>query len=224
MTHLLAGQSSTITGVYTGQFVMSGFLNLKISQWKRIGITRSVALVPTLLVSLLYRRAILALTLLSPFPFPSCMQAIPGPMRQAGCCPPGHIHHASRMLFLRKPSESCCPWVWSLLRDHSRLGAKVFLRFRFLLHAASAGSSVNAFREFVSSSSAVRQKLHTELSCMRRTPGGTELDVLNEWLNVLQSVQIPFALLPVRTPPFHQTACMHALLAFCSLHAGLFGA
>ncbi len=33
---------------------------------------------------------------------------------------------------------------------------------------------------------------------MRRTPGGTELDVLNEWLNVLQSVQIPFALLPVR--------------------------
>lgn len=83
-----AGQSSTITGVYTGQFVMSGFLDLKISQWRRIGITRSVALVPTLLVSLLYR-----------------------------------------------------------------------------------------------------------------TPGGTELDILNEWLNVLQSVQIPFALLPVRMCP-----------------------
>ena len=41
--------------MYTGQFVMSGFLNLKISQWKRISITRSVALVPTLLVSVLYR-------------------------------------------------------------------------------------------------------------------------------------------------------------------------
>ncbi|EIE23174.1 Nramp-domain-containing protein [Coccomyxa subellipsoidea C-169] len=81
---LAAGQSSTITGVYTGQFVMSGFLNLRISQWKRISITRSVALVPTLLVSLLYRQ-----------------------------------------------------------------------------------------------------------------PGGTELDILNEWLNVLQSVQIPFALLPL---------------------------
>ena len=52
---LRAGQSSTITGVYTGQFVMGGFLNLKISQWKRICITRSVAIVPTLLVSLLYR-------------------------------------------------------------------------------------------------------------------------------------------------------------------------
>ena len=35
---------------------------------------------------------------------------------------------------------------------------------------------------------------------VRRQPGGTELDVLNEWLNVLQSVQIPFALLPVRLP------------------------
>ncbi|CAL8465341.1 g4876 [Coccomyxa elongata] len=81
---LAAGQSSTITGVYTGQFVMSGFLDLRISQWKRISITRSVALVPTLLVSLLYRQ-----------------------------------------------------------------------------------------------------------------PGGTELDILNEWLNVLQSVQIPFALLPL---------------------------
>ena len=75
--------------MYTGQFVMSGFLDLRISQWKRISITRSVALVPTLLVSLLYRQ-----------------------------------------------------------------------------------------------------------------PGGTELDILNEWLNVLQSVQIPFALLPVLLPSF----------------------
>ncbi|CAK0786787.1 hypothetical protein CVIRNUC_010001 [Coccomyxa viridis] len=81
---LAAGQSSTITGVYTGQFVMSGFLDMQISQWQRISITRSVALVPTLLVSLLYRQ-----------------------------------------------------------------------------------------------------------------PGGTELDTLNEWLNVLQSMQIPFALLPL---------------------------
>ncbi len=39
---------------------------------------------------------------------------------------------------------------------------------------------------------------------MCRQPGGTELDVLNEWLNVLQSVQIPFALLPVRLPEISQ--------------------
>ena len=98
---VLAGQSSTITGVYTGQFVMSGFLDMQISQWQRIGITRSVALVPTLLVSLLYRQ-----------------------------------------------------------------------------------------------------------------PGGTELDTLNEWLNVLQSMQIPFALLPVsllKLTAYH-SACLGSSL------------
>ena len=84
--------------MYTGQFVMSGFLDMQISQWQRISITRSVALVPTLLVSLLYRQ-----------------------------------------------------------------------------------------------------------------PGGTELDTLNEWLNVLQSMQIPFALLPV-----HLHLCKSSLCPTCA--------
>eukprot|EP01025_Chloroclados_australasicus_P039390 TRINITY_DN4074_c0_g1_i1.p1 TRINITY_DN4074_c0_g1~~TRINITY_DN4074_c0_g1_i1.p1 ORF type:complete len:657 (-),score=91.20 TRINITY_DN4074_c0_g1_i1:420-2138(-) len=48
-----AGQSSTMTGTYTGQFVMSGFLNLHVSPFKRALITRSVAMVPTLLVAVL---------------------------------------------------------------------------------------------------------------------------------------------------------------------------
>ena len=37
-----AGQSSTMTGTYTGQFVMSGFLNLHLRQWQRISVTRAV--------------------------------------------------------------------------------------------------------------------------------------------------------------------------------------
>ena len=37
-----AGQSSTMTGTYTGQFVMSGFINLHLRQWQRITITRAV--------------------------------------------------------------------------------------------------------------------------------------------------------------------------------------
>lgn len=49
---LAAGQSSTMTGTYAGQFVMSGFLNLKINAFKRSLITRAVALVPTLFVAL----------------------------------------------------------------------------------------------------------------------------------------------------------------------------
>ncbi|GFH18986.1 uncharacterized protein HaLaN_15871 [Haematococcus lacustris] len=50
---LAAGQSSTMTGTYTGQFVMSGWLDWKVSAWQRIIVTRSVALVPTMAVALM---------------------------------------------------------------------------------------------------------------------------------------------------------------------------
>eukprot|EP00892_Ulva_mutabilis_P003688 jgi/Ulvmu1/1691/UM116_0002.1 len=49
-----AGQSSTMTGTYTGQFVMSGFMEMHVSAWLRACITRSVALVPTLAVAIAY--------------------------------------------------------------------------------------------------------------------------------------------------------------------------
>lgn len=49
-----AGQSSTMTGTYTGQFVMSGFMELHVSPFVRALITRSVALVPTLAFALAY--------------------------------------------------------------------------------------------------------------------------------------------------------------------------
>jgi natural resistance-associated macrophage protein 2 len=49
-----AGQSSTMTGTYTGQFVMSGFMELHVSPMMRALITRSVALVPTLAVAVAY--------------------------------------------------------------------------------------------------------------------------------------------------------------------------
>uniref|UniRef100_A0A5F8GN03 Solute carrier family 11 member 2 n=1 Tax=Monodelphis domestica TaxID=13616 RepID=A0A5F8GN03_MONDO len=48
---LAAGQSSTMTGTYSGQFVMEGFLNLKWSRFARVILTRSIAIVPTLLIS-----------------------------------------------------------------------------------------------------------------------------------------------------------------------------
>ncbi|XP_053413983.1 natural resistance-associated macrophage protein 2 isoform X2 [Nycticebus coucang] len=48
---LAAGQSSTMTGTYSGQFVMEGFLNLKWSRFARVILTRSIAIVPTLLVA-----------------------------------------------------------------------------------------------------------------------------------------------------------------------------
>ncbi|CAI5739149.1 unnamed protein product [Hyaloperonospora brassicae] len=50
---LAAGQSSTMTGTYAGQFVMEGFLQLQLSPWKRVALTRCVSLVPALTVAIL---------------------------------------------------------------------------------------------------------------------------------------------------------------------------
>ncbi|KAI5712878.1 hypothetical protein M8J76_001966 [Diaphorina citri] len=48
---LAAGQSSTMTGCYAGQFAMEGFLNLQWSRWKRVLFTRAVAILPTFFVA-----------------------------------------------------------------------------------------------------------------------------------------------------------------------------
>ncbi|RLN62266.1 hypothetical protein BBP00_00004866 [Phytophthora kernoviae] len=48
-----SGQASTMTGTYAGQFVMEGFLDLRIAAWKRVAITRVMALGPALVVALL---------------------------------------------------------------------------------------------------------------------------------------------------------------------------
>lgn len=50
---LASGQSSTITGTYAGQFVMEGFLELRINPVLRAFLTRSAAIVPSLLVILI---------------------------------------------------------------------------------------------------------------------------------------------------------------------------
>lgn len=49
---LAAGQTSTVTGTYAGQFVMEGMLELHLPNWQRVAFTRSVSLVPALCVAL----------------------------------------------------------------------------------------------------------------------------------------------------------------------------
>ncbi|HTJ31022.1 MAG TPA: Nramp family divalent metal transporter [Acidobacteriaceae bacterium] len=51
---LASGQNSTLTGTLAGQIVMEGFLNLHMPQWARRLLTRLVAIVPTVIVVLLY--------------------------------------------------------------------------------------------------------------------------------------------------------------------------
>uniref|UniRef100_A0A8C5X6S6 Natural resistance-associated macrophage protein 1 n=1 Tax=Malurus cyaneus samueli TaxID=2593467 RepID=A0A8C5X6S6_9PASS len=48
---LAAGQSSTMTGTYAGQFVMEGFLQLRWSRFARVVFTRSFAILPTVFVA-----------------------------------------------------------------------------------------------------------------------------------------------------------------------------
>ena len=51
---LASGQNSTLTGTLAGQIVMEGFLKLRIKPWARRLITRLVAIVPAMIVAILY--------------------------------------------------------------------------------------------------------------------------------------------------------------------------
>ncbi|XP_031504988.1 metal transporter Nramp3-like isoform X2 [Nymphaea colorata] len=50
---LASGQSSTITGTYAGQYVMQGFLDLRLRPWIRNFLTRSLAIIPSLIVAII---------------------------------------------------------------------------------------------------------------------------------------------------------------------------
>uniref|UniRef100_A0A0D9VWA0 Metal transporter n=1 Tax=Leersia perrieri TaxID=77586 RepID=A0A0D9VWA0_9ORYZ len=62
---LAAGTSSTITGTYAGQFIMSGFLNWRLKKWIRALITRGFAIVPTITVALYFNTSDSALDVLN---------------------------------------------------------------------------------------------------------------------------------------------------------------
>jgi manganese transport protein len=51
---LASGQNSTLTGTLAGQIVMEGFLNIRIRPWLRRLITRMIAIVPAVIVAILY--------------------------------------------------------------------------------------------------------------------------------------------------------------------------
>ena len=51
---LASGQNSTLTGTLAGQIVMEGFLNLRLRPWLRRLITRLIAIIPAVIVTLMY--------------------------------------------------------------------------------------------------------------------------------------------------------------------------
>ena len=50
---LASGQSSTITGTYAGQYIMQGFLDLRMKKWLRNLLTRCIAITPSLVVAII---------------------------------------------------------------------------------------------------------------------------------------------------------------------------
>jgi len=75
---LAAGQSSAITTTYSGQYIMDGFLNIRLPMWKRALLTRTIAILPCVAVSVFLQGAALnqavnivnaALAILLPFAF-----------------------------------------------------------------------------------------------------------------------------------------------------------
>ncbi|KAK2631770.1 hypothetical protein EUGRSUZ_L02462, partial [Eucalyptus grandis] len=50
---LASGQSSTITGTYAGQYIMQGFLDLKMKKWMRNLVTRCAAITSSLIVAIM---------------------------------------------------------------------------------------------------------------------------------------------------------------------------
>lgn len=51
---LASGQNSTLTGTLAGQIVMEGFLNIRLKPWLRRLITRLIAVIPALIVTIFY--------------------------------------------------------------------------------------------------------------------------------------------------------------------------
>ncbi len=51
---LASGQNSTLTGTLAGQIVMEGFLHIRLKPWLRRLITRLIAVIPALIVTIMY--------------------------------------------------------------------------------------------------------------------------------------------------------------------------
>lgn len=51
---LASGQNSTLTGTLAGQIVMEGFLNIRLRPWLRRLITRGIAIIPAVIVTVMY--------------------------------------------------------------------------------------------------------------------------------------------------------------------------
>ncbi|GJP83682.1 hypothetical protein CLOP_g13810, partial [Closterium sp. NIES-67] len=207
---LAAGQSSTMTGTYAGQFVMSGFLDLHVRKWVRVLVTRTVAIVPTIVVALLYSSPaasppaaalFVPLTRLadtSAAAAAAAAAAVPTFVNVSTPFRPATAAAAASLLF-----SSPLAALPSPITDHSLVSSispwNASLQFVTSLSASLPFSSTPHSSSYPHSSpaSTLPAALTPHASLTPPILTISSLDSLNEWLNVLQSVQLPFAIIPL---------------------------
>ncbi|GJP57759.1 hypothetical protein CLOP_g17322, partial [Closterium sp. NIES-67] len=202
---LAAGQSSTMTGTYAGQFVMSGFLDLHVRKWVRVLVTRTVAIVPTIVVALLYSSpaasppvAALFVPLTGAADTSAAAAAVPTFVNVSTPFRPATATAAASLLF-----SSPLAALPSPITDHSLVSSispsNASLQFITSLAASLPFSSTPHSSSYPLSSppSTLPAALTPHASLTPPMLTISSLDSLNEWLNVLQSVQLPFAIIPL---------------------------
>ncbi|CAI5999004.1 unnamed protein product [Closterium sp. NIES-64] len=185
---LAAGQSSTMTGTYTGQFVMSGFLDLHVRKWVRVLVTRTVAIVPTIVVALLYTSPA-SHTPHSPPQLSPPMAALAVQVTGGAGTVEGAAAAAAAGGLLNEAFFTPSPFPTSSMP---------FPLTNTSLPAPSFSSSpVSSSPSSLQLSTSQHTPLSTSLPSAPHMLSLSSLDVLNQWLNVLQSVQLPFAVIPL---------------------------
>ncbi len=100
---LCSGQNATLTGTLAGQIVMEGFINLRLRPWLRRLITRLIAIIPAIIVIVIYgdrgTGPLLILSQVDPQPA-AAVRGVP-----AGACSPAN---APRWASSPTPAGSRC--------------------------------------------------------------------------------------------------------------------
>lgn len=133
-----AGQSSTMTGAYAGQWVMQGYLNLQVAPWRRAVITRSMALVPCLAVSIYFGDGTSGLDALNEYL--NVLQSLVLPFALVPLISFARSKAVMGELVL-SPVSAALSWVATLLL----IGTNVYLFLAEFWNGDSSGAATNSF-------------------------------------------------------------------------------
>ena len=166
---------------------MSGFLDLHLPKWLRVLITRSAAIVPTVAVALYFNAPSTQLPNAATLSVPAALPSHPFSSAI------GHSAAASGSL---AAGDSLVQAGLSRSLSSSPLHT-LTSPAAILYQLLNATHSAPATLQHPHESLTISHSLSSPLSPLPPLSSPSALDSLNEWLNVLQSVQLPFAVVPL---------------------------